>query len=246
MMELAIDVKGITKKFGDLYAVKGIDLEVKRGEIFGLLGPNGAGKSTTIRMLCGLLKPTSGKGIVLGFDIEREAEEIRKRCGYMSQRFGLYRDMNVEENLYFYWGLYHSDYKQFSKRLEELLDLLNIKEYRKTSVSALPSGIRQAVSLACAIAHKPELVFLDEPTAGMDPEERSRIWDIIYDLSEEGTTVFLTTHYMDEAEQCNRIGIMYEGCIPVCGSPEELKMGRDISIEEIFISFLQSREKPCQ
>ncbi len=241
-MDLAISLKGITKKFGNFYAVKGIDLEVKRAEIFGLLGPNGAGKSTTVRMLCGLLRPTSGEGLVLGFDIEREAEEIRKRSGYMSQRFGFYRDMDVEENLYFYWGMYYSSYEGFMDRVEYLLELLDIKGYRKSKASTLPSGVRQSLGLACAIIHKPELVFLDEPTAGMDPEERRRIWDIIYDLSDKGTTVFLTTHHMDEAEQCHRIGIMYDGMIHVCGSPEELKMSRDITVEDIFISLLHSKE----
>ncbi len=217
----AIQVSGLRKEFGHHVAVAGIDLAINRGEIFGFLGPNGAGKSTTIRMLCGLLQPTSGRGHVAGFDILDQAESIKKVIGYMSQHFGLYQDLTVEENIEFYSGIYLG---RGSKQVRErLIEELGLTRYRKFLAGQLSGGWKQRLALACAISHDPRVLFLDEPTAGIDPMSRRTLWDFLYEKSSQGVTLFVTTHYMDEAEHCHRLGFIMEGELTACASPSEIK-----------------------
>jgi len=213
----------ITKRFGDFVAVDRISLEVARGEIFGFLGPNGAGKSTTIRMLCGLLSPSSGKGWVNGLDLYTGSEEIKASLGYMSQRFSLYGELRVEENLRFFAGVYGLSGPRASRRIEELLQVLGLSGRRSTLSRELPTGLKQRLALGCALLHRPAIVFLDEPTSGVDPGTRRAFWDLIYGITQEGTTAFVTTHYMEEAEYCNRIGLIDQGRLIALGTPEELK-----------------------
>jgi ABC-2 type transport system ATP-binding protein len=210
----------LTKRFGDFTAVDRVSLEISVGEVIGLLGPNGSGKTTTIRMLLGLILPTSGTAEVLGFDISRQAEEIRKRVGYVSQRFALYSDLTVAENLQFYAGVYGVSDR---RRLDEVLQLVGLEEFRDQLVSRLSTGWRQRLALASAIVHRPKLFFLDEPTSGVDPTARRAFWDLIYRLVEEGTTALVTTHYMDEAEYCSRVGVMSAGRLLALDSPGALK-----------------------
>jgi ABC-2 type transport system ATP-binding protein len=210
----------LTKRFGDFTAVDRVSLEISAGEVIGLLGPNGSGKTTTIRMLLGLILPTSGTAEVLGFDISRQAEEIRKRVGYVSQRFALYSDLTVAENLQFYAGVYGVSDR---RRLDEVLQLVGLEEFRDQLVSRLSTGWRQRLALASAIVHRPKLFFLDEPTSGVDPTARRAFWDLIYRLVEEGTTALVTTHYMDEAEYCSRVGVMSAGRLLALDSPGALK-----------------------
>jgi len=219
----AVYLKDVVKRFGDFIAVDHISLEVSKGEIFGFLGPNGAGKSTTIRMLCGLLRPTSGEGRVHGLDIVTQSEEIKARLGYMSQRFSLYSDLRVEENMHFFGGIYGLDSSACEKRTEEVLGLIGLTDRRHSMTRDLPGGIKQRLALGCALLHKPPIIFLDEPTSGVDPGTRRNFWDIIYALADEGVTVFVTTHYMEEAEYCNRIALIDQGKLIALGSPEELK-----------------------
>ncbi len=218
-----VETFNLTKKFGDLTAVKSVNLKIERGEIFGLLGPNGAGKSTLIRLLCALLKPTSGTANVGGFSIIDEPEEVKKIIGYMSQRFGLYDDLTVEENISFYAGIYLNDKKLAYKRTEEIIEKLSLGEHRKKLAMHLSGGLRQRLSFATAIVHEPRIVFLDEPTSGVDPVSRRNFWELVYDLSAQGKTVLVTTHYMDEAERCNRIAFISQGEIIAVGSPTEIK-----------------------
>lgn len=218
-----VETFNLTKKFGDLTAVKSVNLKIEHGEIFGLLGPNGAGKSTLIRLLCALLKPTSGDAMVGGFSITKEPEEVKKIIGYMSQRFGLYDDLTVEENISFYAGIYLNDKKLARKRTEEIIEHLSLDKYRKTLAMHLSGGWRQRLSFATAIVHEPSIVFLDEPTSGVDPVSRRQFWELVYDLSARGKTVLVTTHYMDEAERCNRIAFISQGEIIAIGSPTEIK-----------------------
>ncbi len=233
----AVETRDISKKFGEFTAVDRVTLSVERGEVFGFLGANGAGKSTTIRMLTGILTPSSGSGTVAGFDIMKEAERVRERIGYMSQKFSLYMDMTVEENLVFYGGVYGLSEKAMKSSRERLYERLGLGDIRKRLTQSLPLGWKQRTSLACAIQHNPDILFLDEPTGGVDPESRRSFWDIIYDLSDEGMTVFVTTHYMDEAEYCGRISIMHAGRVLVMGSPTELKRESGMTtVEELFIS----------
>jgi ABC-2 type transport system ATP-binding protein len=210
----------LTKRFGDFTAVDRVSFEISAGEVIGLLGPNGSGKTTTIRMLLGLLLPTSGAADVLGFDIFRAPEEIRKRVGYVSQRFALYFDLTVAENLQFYAGVYGVSDR---RRLDEVLELVGLVEFRDQLVSRLSTGWRQRLALASAIVHRPKLFFLDEPTSGVDPTARRAFWDLIYRLVEEGTTALVTTHYMDEAEYCGRVGVMSAGRLLALDSPGALK-----------------------
>jgi ABC-2 type transport system ATP-binding protein len=210
----------LTKRFGDFTAVDRVSLEISAGEVIGLLGPNGSGKTTTIRILLGLILPTSGTAEVLGFDISRQAEEIRKRVGYVSQRFALYSDLTVAENLQFYAGVYGVSDR---RRLDEVLQLVGLEEFRDQLVSRLSTGWRQRLALASAIVHRPKLFFLDEPTSGVDPTARRAFWDLIYRLVEEGTTALVTTHYMDEAEYCSRVGVMSAGRLLALDSPGALK-----------------------
>lgn len=219
----AVEVKGLTKQFGDFTAVDGIDFYIPKGEIFGLLGPNGAGKTTTIRMLCGITGPTSGQGTVLGWDIDRDAELIKQNIGYMSQRFSLYHDLTCRENIKFYAQIYSMDRIQQARRTEELIEQLDLKEFASISVRNLSGGWRQRVALACAVVHHPPMLFLDEPTAGVDPISRREFWDFIYEMAGEGVSILATTHYMDEAEFCNKIGMMYDGRLIRIASPDTIK-----------------------
>jgi len=221
--QYAVEVKDLEKKFGDFTAVDKISLEVGKGEIFGFLGPNGSGKTTTIRMLCGLLTPTSGWGEVSGFDIQKETEKIKANIGYMSQKFSLYQDLTVEENIDFYSGIYRVPKEMKKERKEWVLSIAGLSEKRHHLTSDLAGGWKQRLALGCALLHDPEILFLDEPTAGVDPSSRRDFWDLIYRLSQKGTTVFVTTHYMDEAEHCDRIGLIFQGKIVALGSPRYLK-----------------------
>jgi len=222
-MTSAVSLTDVVKRFGDFTAVDRISLEVAPGEIFGFLGPNGAGKSTTIRMLCGLLRPTSGQGKVNGLDIVEEAEKIKASLGYMSQRFSLYEDLRVEENMRLFGGIYGLDTRRCRHRTEEVLDLTGLQERRLSITGELPTGLKQRLALGCALLHRPAIIFLDEPTSGVDPGTRRSFWDLIYTLADEGVTLFVTTHYMEEAEYCNRIGLIDEGRLIAMGSPSELK-----------------------
>ncbi|MCX5895835.1 MAG: ABC transporter ATP-binding protein [Proteobacteria bacterium] len=219
----AISTKNLTKKFDRVTAVNNLNLSIEKGEIFGFLGPNGAGKSTTIRMLCGILEPTSGEGQVGGFDINRESEQIKKIIGYMSQSFGLYQDLTVDENLKFYSRLYIPERKLAAQRIEAVVDLLLLGPYRKRLAANLSGGWRQRLALACAVVHRPQIIFLDEPTAGIDPVSRRILWDFLYELAHGGTTLFITTHYMEEAERCNQIGFIWKGDLVACDTPEGVK-----------------------
>lgn len=219
----AVLVERLTRRFDSFVAVDDIGFEVKRGEIFGFLGPNGAGKSTTIRMLCGLLRPSSGSGTVAGFDIMHEAEEIKLRIGYMSQKFSLYEDLTVEENINFYGGIYGLHGQRLTQRRDWAVSMAGLAEHRTSLTAVLSGGWKQRLALACAILHEPPIVFLDEPTSGVDPLSRRRFWDLIYTMADHGITVFVTTHYMEEAEYCDRIALIYGGKMIATGSPLELK-----------------------
>ena len=218
----AISVNDLEKRFGAFVAVNKISFSVKRGEIFGFLGPNGSGKSTTIRMLCGILTPTSGKGQVAGHDIFKESEEIKKSIGYMSQKFSLYEDLNPYENIRFYLGIYSVPQDQWKDRIEWILDTTRLQDVRNRQTRDLPQGWRQRLALGCALLHQPDILFLDEPTSGVDPITRQHFWDFIRQLAGEGITVFVTTHYMDEARHCERIVMINEGRIVAAGSPPEI------------------------
>ena len=233
-----IETHELTRMFGDFTAVDHVTFSMERGEIFGFLGANGAGKSTTIRMLTGILLPTSGHAKVAGYDIAGEQENVRRKIGYMSQRFSLYEDMTVKENLAFYGGVYGMSSKQMRESRNTLYDRLGLGSFHNRLTGSLPLGWKQRTSLACAIQHNPDILFLDEPTAGVDPENRRAFWDIIYNLSERGVTVFVTTHYMDEAEYCQRISIMHNGRILVMGTPSDIKEKKGMdTIEDVFISY---------
>jgi len=221
--QYAVQVKDLVKKFGDFTAVNRISLEVKKGQIFGFLGPNGSCKTTTIRMLCGLLVPTSGSGEVAGFDIRKEPEVIKSHIGYMSQKFSLYQDLTVEENIDFYGGIYRVSKGTKRERKEWVLNIARLADKRNRLTSELAGGWKQRLALGCALLHDPEILFLDEPTAGVDPSARRDFWDLIYRLSQKGTTVFVTTHYMDEAEHCDRIALVSQGEVVALGSPRYLK-----------------------
>lgn len=219
----AVAVRKLRKTFGDFVAVDDIDLDVGRGEIFGFLGPNGAGKSTTIRMLCGLLMPTGGAGTIGGFDINKKSESIKKVIGYMSQKFSLYEDLTVEENINFFGGIYNVPKKKKGERKEWVLNMAGLMKERGHLVGTLPTGFKQRLALGCAILHEPAILFLDEPTSGVDPVSRRNFWDLIGEMSEAGRTVFVTTHYMDEADYCDRLALIYRGKIIAEGSPSELR-----------------------
>ena len=219
----AVAVKNLEKRFGSFRAVNGISFEVAKGEIFGFLGPNGAGKSTTIRMLCGILAPSSGEGRVAGYSISTEAEQIKRHIGYMSQKFSLYEDLTVEENIDFYSGIYRIPAEKKRERKEWVIKMAGLEEHRGSRTGVLSGGWKQRLSLGCAILHEPPIIFLDEPTSGVDPISRRQFWDLIYELSGKGITVFVTTHYMDEAEYCDRIALIYRGELTALGTPEVLK-----------------------
>ena len=233
--EEVIVARDLRKSFGDFHAVDGISFEVKRGEIFGFLGANGAGKTTAMRMLTGLSKPTSGEGHVAGYDITREAEQVKKHIGYMSQRFSLYEDLRVWENLRLYGGIYGMSQRLIRERTEQLLTSLCFEARRDTLVRDLPLGWRQKLAFSVAVFHEPEVVFLDEPTGGVDPVTRRKFWELIYAASQRGITVFVTTHYMDEAEYCDRVSIMVDGRIDALDSPRALRETYGVtSMEEVF------------
>jgi ABC-2 type transport system ATP-binding protein len=242
----AIEVHNLTKKFDDFTAVNNISFKVMKGEIFGFLGPNGAGKSTTIRMLCGIMKPTSGEGLVGGYSINSQPEEIKKIIGYMSQKFTLYQDLTVEENINFYGGIHGLSPSIREERKKWVLKMAGLIGKENYLTGELSGGWKQRLSLGCAILHQPEVLFLDEPTASVDPISRRDFWDLIYNLSEKGTTVFVTSHYMDEVERCHRIAIIYSGRIIAIGSPDELKKeyveSEDSSLEEVFISAIEKEK----
>ncbi len=229
----AVTLVELEKRFGDFVAVNRVSLKVRKGEIFGFLGPNGAGKSTTIRMLCGILLPTSGSGTVAGFDINREAESIKANIGYMSQKFSLYEDLTVEENIDFYAGIYRIPAEKKRQRREWVIEMAGLGEHRRARTANLSGGWKQRLALGCAILHEPPIIFLDEPTSGVDPISRRNFWDLIYHLADSGVTIFVTTHYMDEAEYCDRLGLIYRGELIALGSPEELKEGLQEEIIEV-------------
>jgi len=228
----AVIVKDLERRFGSFVAVNRISFEVAKGEIFGFVGPNGAGKSTTIRMLCGILAPSGGAGTVAGFDIRTEAEKIKAHIGYMSQKFSLYEDLTVEENIDFYSGIYRLAPEKKQERKEWVIEMAGLQEHRHSRTAILAGGWKQRLALGCAILHEPPIIFLDEPTSGVDPISRRRFWDLIYELAGCGVTVFVTTHYMDEAEYCDRIALIYRGELIAIGSPEVLK--RELMPEEIL------------
>lgn len=235
MNEIIISVRNLTKRFGDFTAVDNISFDVKRGEIFGFLGANGAGKTTAMRMLCGLSYPTSGNGTVAGYDIMKEGELIKRRIGYMSQRFSLYNDLTVWENIRLFSGIYGLSKNETRSRAAELLERLNFEKERNTLVGSLPLGWKQKLAFAIATIHRPEVVFLDEPTGGVDPLTRRQFWELIYEAADNGTTIFVTTHYMDEAEYCSRVSIMVDGEIKALDTPDILKRQFAAgSMDEVF------------
>jgi ABC-2 type transport system ATP-binding protein len=221
----SVEIHDLVKTFGAFVAVDHVSMEVEKGEIFGFLGPNGAGKSTTIRMLCGLLTPTSGRASVNGFDVATQPEEIRRTIGYMSQKFSLYDDLTVEENIDFYTGIYGVPPARRAARKDYVLEMANLTDRRAAMTRTLSGGWKQRLALGCAILHEPAVLFLDEPTSGVDPLARGAFWHLIHDLSEAGHTVFVSTHYMDEAEYCHRLALMYRGKVIALGTPVELKSG---------------------
>jgi ABC-2 type transport system ATP-binding protein len=241
--DAAIHAEKLRKEFGHVAAVEGLDLTVHRGEVFGLLGPNGSGKTTTIRMLTGLMAPTSGRATVDGIDVTVAPEQVRRRIGYMSQRFGLYDDLTVEENMRFYASVYGLRGSARAHRLDELVAELGFGERLHQMVGTLSGGWKQRLALACATAHRPRVLFLDEPTAGVDPAARRQFWELIYDFAKRGITILVTTHYMDEAERCHRLAFLSRGHLIALGTAEEVRAQfQQPSIEDVFIE-LQRRDE---
>lgn len=231
-----ITTEELTKHFGDFTAVDHISFDVQKGEIFGFLGANGAGKTTAMRMLCGLAYPTSGKATIAGFDVYRQTEKIKKSIGYMSQKFSLYEDLTVKENIRFYAGIYGTTNKFIKEKTETILRQLRMENEADKLVKLLPLGWRQKLAFSVAIFHEPQIVFLDEPTGGVDPVTRREFWSMIYQAAESGITVFVTTHYMDEAEYCNRVSIMVDGRIDALDTPSQLKKAYEAkSMDEVFL-----------
>jgi ABC-2 type transport system ATP-binding protein len=241
--EIAVQTRGLRKTFGPVVAVDGLDLEIRRGEVFGVLGPNGSGKTTTIRMLCGLLTPSAGEATVVGYDLRAQQAEIRQSIGYMSQRFGLYDDLTVRENVRFYAAVYGLRGTALDARVVELFEQLELAPRAEQLAGTLSGGWKQKLGLACATAHHPKMLFLDEPTAGVDPAARRRFWEIIYDLARGGTTVLVTTHYMDEAARCQRLAFLSRGHLIAQGTADEIpKQFGERTIEDVFIE-LQRRDE---
>ncbi|MFW6115335.1 MAG: ABC transporter ATP-binding protein [Thermodesulfobacteriota bacterium] len=244
----AVYVKDLEKKFGQFVAVNKISFSVHKGEVFGFLGPNGAGKSTTIRMLCGIITPSSGEGRVAGFDIYSEAEAIKRSIGYMSQKFSLYEDMTPVENIRFYLGVYEVPQKTWKEKSEWILDMARLQDVRDRITKELPPGWRQRLALGCALLHQPQILFLDEPTSGVDPISRRSFWEFIHKLAQEGVTVFVTTHYMDEARNCQRLVMINEGRIAAMGTPREIIgevfPGRpEAGLEDVFVRLMARRQE---
>ena len=239
----AVVTRALRKEFGELVAVESLDLTIRRGEVFGLLGPNGSGKTTTIRMLCGLLVPTSGDASVVGFDIRTQSEDLRRNIGYMSQRYGLYDELTVYENIRFYASVYGLRGDAREARIQVLMEDLGLTPRRDQPAGTLSGGWKQRLALACATAHEPQMLFLDEPTAGVDPAARRRFWQITYDLAKAGTTILVTTHYMDEAARCERVALLSRGHLIALGTPDEVtKQFGQPDLEDVFIE-LQRRDE---
>ena len=235
----SIVAKDLTKQFGDFIAVNHINFEVEKGEIFGFLGANGAGKTTAIKMMSGLLLPTSGDALIGGYSIKTESKQIKKHIGYMSQRFSLYNDLTVFENMQLFGTVYGIPPKELKQRINDSLEELMLLDKKNALVASIPLGWKQKLAFATAILHRPEIVFLDEPTSGVDPIVRREFWKLIYQAAANGITIFVTTHYMDEAEYCNRISIMSDGCLKLIGTPDELKQRMGVnSIDEVFVKFV--------
>jgi ABC-2 type transport system ATP-binding protein len=244
MQEVVIKTEKLTKRFGDFIAANEISFEVNKGEIFGFLGANGAGKTTAMRMLCGLSIPSSGEATIAGFDIYKQTEEIKKNIGYMSQRFSLYEDLTVSENIQFFGGIYGLSNKELRQKKDVLLEQLGLQEASKKLVGELPLGWKQKLAFSVAIIHQPKIVFLDEPTGGVDPVTRRQFWDLIYTASSQGITVFVTTHYMDEAEYCNRISMMVDGVIKALDSPSNLKkLYNAATMDDVFFELARGAKR---
>jgi ABC-2 type transport system ATP-binding protein len=244
MDDLVIKADNLTRKFGDFTAVDHISFEVKAGEIFGFLGANGAGKTTAMRMLTGLLVPTDGMATVSGFNVYSDAEQIKKEIGYMSQRFSLYEDLSVQENIRLYGGIYGLSNAEIRNKSARLVELLGLEELKDKRIGSLPLGWKQKLAFSIALIHEPDIVFLDEPTGGVDPITRRQFWEQIYKVADEGTTVFVTTHYMDEAEYCDRVSIMVDGRIDALDTPRGLKQKYDAkNIEEVFIQLARGAQR---
>lgn len=244
MDEVVIKTDKLTKCFGDFIATNEITFNVYKGEIFGFLGANGAGKTTAMRMLCGLSIPSSGNATIAGYDVYKETEQIKKSIGYMSQKFSLYEDLNIIENIRFFGGIYGLNDKQLKEKSESLIETLGLKNEVKKLVGSLPLGWKQKLAFSVAILHEPKIVFLDEPTGGVDPVTRRQFWDMIYDASSKGITVFVTTHYMDEAEYCNRISMMVDGVIKALDTPTNLKKQYNAaSMDEVFFELARGAKR---
>jgi ABC-2 type transport system ATP-binding protein len=246
--EPAVIIDNLTKRFGAFVAADRVTLDVAQGEIFGFLGPNGAGKSTTIRILCGLLAPTSGRAVVSGFDVAKEPEKVKASIGYMSQKFSLYDDLTVEENLEFFAGVYGVAPERRNQRMQYALEMAELTQERTRMTRQLAGGWKQRLALGCAILHEPPVIFLDEPTSGVDPVARRAFWDLINDLSHQGKTVFVTTHYMEEAEYCHRVALMYKGKVIALGTPAALREEMvsatlpEPTMEDVFISRIEQED----
>nr|WP_294793013.1 ABC transporter ATP-binding protein [uncultured Mucilaginibacter sp.] len=244
MAEPVIATDKLTKRFGDFTATDEITFEVNKGEIFGFLGANGAGKTTAMRMLCGLSIPSSGSATIAGLDVYKETEQIKKNIGYMSQKFSLYEDLTVAENIRFFGGIYGLSNNQLKTRSTELINNLGLQKEAGTLVGALPLGWKQKLSFSVAVLHEPKIVFLDEPTGGVDPVTRRQFWDMIYEAADRGITIFVTTHYMDEAEYCNRISIMVDGKIKALDTPAALKKSFGVaSMDEVFYALARTAQR---
>jgi ABC-2 type transport system ATP-binding protein len=240
----AVQITDLVKTFGSFIAVDHVSLEVSKGEIFGFLGPNCAGKSTTIRILCGLLTPTSGSASVNGFDVATQPEQIRRTIGYMSQKFSLYDDLTVEENIDFFTGMYGVPRERRSERKDYVLRMANITERRKALTRTLSGGWKQRLALGCAILHEPAVLFLDEPTSGVDPIARASFWELIREMAAAGHTIFVSTHYMDEAENCGRIALMYSGKVIALGAPADLRHNMGLpTMEDVFVAMIEAEER---
>ncbi|CAH2213118.1 ABC transporter ATP-binding protein [Tepidibacter aestuarii] len=239
---LVIDVKNISKSFKDFKAVDNISLQIEKGKIYGLLGPNGSGKSTTIRMLCGVITPSDGGGSVLGFNVVNESEKIKQHIGYMSQKFSLYEDLTVYENLDFYASIYTISSNVKNKRIDELIKMAGLEGKEKVITKNLSGGWKQRLALGCSLIHKPKLLILDEPTSAVDPVSRRIFWELIHKLSNQGITIIVTTHYMDEAQSCDEIAFMFSGKIIAKGAPAELVKERNCNnLESVFISYVEEQ-----